>query len=46
MYDELGWTEDVKRFLRYNANKALNNLGYEGIFPPTSARCRRRSCRP
>ena len=33
MYDELGWTEDVKRFLRYNANKALNNLGYEGIFP-------------
>ena len=33
MYDELGWTEDVKRFLRYNANKALNNLGYEGLFP-------------
>ena len=25
LYDELGWTEDVKRFLRYNANKALNN---------------------
>ncbi|AKK11761.1 class 1b ribonucleoside-diphosphate reductase subunit beta [Corynebacterium uterequi] len=33
LYDELGWTEDVKRFLRYNANKALNNLGYEGLFP-------------
>lgn len=33
LYDDLGWTEDVKRFLRYNANKALNNLGYEGIFP-------------
>ena len=33
IYDGLGWTEDVKRFLRYNANKALNNLGYEGLFP-------------
>ncbi|APT85359.1 class 1b ribonucleoside-diphosphate reductase subunit beta [Corynebacterium aquilae] len=33
LYDPLGWTEDVKRFLRYNANKALNNLGYEGMFP-------------
>ncbi|MDK8511080.1 class 1b ribonucleoside-diphosphate reductase subunit beta [Corynebacterium bovis] len=33
LYDALGWTEDVKRFLRYNANKALNNLGYEGLFP-------------
>ncbi|WP_426727131.1 class 1b ribonucleoside-diphosphate reductase subunit beta [Corynebacterium auriscanis] len=33
LYDELGWAEDVKRFLRYNANKALNNLGYEGLFP-------------
>lgn len=33
IYDELGWTEDVKKFLRYNANKALNNLGYEALFP-------------
>ncbi|WP_394280722.1 class 1b ribonucleoside-diphosphate reductase subunit beta [Corynebacterium sp.] len=33
IYDPIGWTEDVKRFLRYNANKALNNLGYEGLFP-------------
>ncbi|AZA14190.1 class 1b ribonucleoside-diphosphate reductase subunit beta [Corynebacterium choanae] len=33
LYDGLGWTEDVKRFLRYNANKALNNLGYEALFP-------------
>ena len=31
--DEIGLTEDVKKFLRYNANKALNNLGYEGLFP-------------
>ena len=33
IYDEIGWTEDVKRFLRYNANKAMNNLGYDGLFP-------------
>ncbi|MGL6234414.1 MAG: class 1b ribonucleoside-diphosphate reductase subunit beta [Segniliparus sp.] len=33
LYDPVGLTEDVKKFLRYNANKALNNLGYEGLFP-------------
>ncbi|WP_156225260.1 class 1b ribonucleoside-diphosphate reductase subunit beta [Pseudactinotalea suaedae] len=33
LYDPLGLTEDVKAFLRYNANKALMNLGYEGLFP-------------
>ena len=33
IYDPLGLTEQVKTFLRYNANKALNNLGYEGLFP-------------
>lgn len=38
LYDALGWTEDVKRFLRYNANKALNNLGYEGLFPADECR--------
>lgn len=38
LYDDLGWTEDVKRFLRYNANKALNNLGYEGLFPQDECR--------
>ncbi|MGO3362866.1 MAG: class 1b ribonucleoside-diphosphate reductase subunit beta [Corynebacterium sp.] len=38
IYDDLGWTEDVKRFLRYNANKALNNLGYEGLFPDDETR--------
>ena len=38
IYDDLGWTEDVKRFLRYNANKALNNLGYEGLFPSDECR--------
>jgi ribonucleoside-diphosphate reductase beta chain len=33
LYDEVGLTEDVKKFLRYNANKALMNLGYESLFP-------------
>lgn len=32
LYDEVGLTEDVKKFLRYNANKALMNLGYEPLF--------------
>lgn len=33
LYDPLGLSEDVKVFLRYNANKALMNLGYEALFP-------------
>ncbi|HEF8771479.1 MULTISPECIES: class 1b ribonucleoside-diphosphate reductase subunit beta [Providencia] len=33
LYDSVGWTEDVKKFLHYNANKALMNLGYEALFP-------------
>ncbi|MGN8049127.1 class 1b ribonucleoside-diphosphate reductase subunit beta [Curtobacterium sp. 22159] len=33
LYDEVGLTEDVKKFLHYNANKALMNLGYEPMFP-------------
>lgn len=33
LYDELGLSEDVKKFLHYNANKALGNLGYEALFP-------------
>lgn len=34
LYDAVGLTEDVKTFLHYNANKALNNLGFEAMFPP------------
>ena len=34
IYDPVGWTEDVKHYLRYNANKALANLGYEPEFDP------------
>ena len=33
LYDPVGLTEDVKKFLHYNANKALMNLGYEPMFP-------------
>jgi ribonucleoside-diphosphate reductase beta chain len=33
LYDGLGLTADVKKFLRYNGNKALQNLGYESVFP-------------
>ncbi|EMG6528568.1 MULTISPECIES: class 1b ribonucleoside-diphosphate reductase subunit beta [Providencia] len=35
LYDTVGWSEDVKKFLHYNANKALMNLGYEALFPDT-----------
>ncbi|MGX7144846.1 class 1b ribonucleoside-diphosphate reductase subunit beta [Facklamia languida] len=30
IYDPVGWSDEVKVFMRYNANKALQNLG----FPP------------
>lgn len=33
LYDAVGLTEDVKIYLRYNANKALQNLGLEPLFP-------------
>lgn len=36
LYDEIGWTEDVMVFLRYNANKALQNLGFEPVFEDTA----------
>lgn len=32
LYDPMGLTEEVKRFLNYNFNKSLNNLGYDSIF--------------
>lgn len=33
LYDGVGLAEDVKKFLHYNANKAMMNLGYDAIFP-------------
>jgi ribonucleoside-diphosphate reductase beta chain len=32
LYDAVGLTDDVTRFLHYNANKALANLGYGPMF--------------
>lgn len=36
IYDQIGWTEKVKVFIRYNANKALQNLGFDALFPDTA----------
>lgn len=33
LYDEFGLSEEVINFLKYNANKALANLGYDYLFP-------------
>lgn len=33
LYADVGWVEEVKTFLHYNANKALMNLGYKALFP-------------
>lgn len=32
LYDNFGLTEDVKSFLRYNANKTFQNLGLPSVF--------------
>lgn len=33
LYDSVDLTEEVKKFLHYNANKALMNLGFDPMFP-------------
>lgn len=33
LYDSMGITEDVRKYMHYNANKALSNLGFEPLFP-------------
>lgn len=38
LYDGVGWTADVVPFLRYNANKALANLGFEAMFSADDSR--------
>ena len=30
------WIKKVKVFIRYNANKALQNLGFDPLFPDTA----------
>ena len=32
IYTEVGLTAEVKEYVRYNANKALMNLGFDPIF--------------
>ena len=38
LYDPVGLTEKVKVYLRYNANKAMMNMGYPALFPEESTR--------
>lgn len=38
MYAELGLEQDVIRFLHYNANKAMMNLGFEPVFAEETTR--------
>ncbi|MFC5407495.1 class 1b ribonucleoside-diphosphate reductase subunit beta [Cohnella soli] len=33
LYSSIGLAEDVKKFIRYNANKAFMNLGLDPVFP-------------
>lgn len=37
VYDQVGWTDEVKTFVKYNANKALQNLGFDPFFPDAQA---------
>lgn len=37
LYDQIGWTSEVKVFIKYNANKALQNLGFEPFFSRAAA---------
>ena len=32
VYSQIGWTNEVKTFVKYNANKALQNLGFEAFY--------------
>ena len=36
LYDKTGLTDKVLTFIRYNANKALMNLGQDPMFPDTA----------
>lgn len=38
LYDDLGLTQEVITFLKYNANKAFENLGYEHLYSPEETR--------
>lgn len=38
LYDPVGLTDEVLPFLHYNANKALQNLGFDALFPPEACK--------
>jgi ribonucleoside-diphosphate reductase beta chain len=40
IYTDMGLQDEVKGFLAYNANKAMMNLGFDGIFPADMANVR------
>lgn len=40
LYNEVGLTDEVKPYLRYNANKALMNLGFDPVFTAEESRVR------
>ena len=37
LYSYNGWVSDVERFLEYNLNKAMDNLGLSPLFPTTAS---------
>lgn len=37
IYNQIGWTSEVKTFVRYNANKALQNLGFPAYYDEGTA---------
>lgn len=37
LYNKVGWTKEVKTFVRYNANKALQNLGFPAYYDEGTA---------
>ncbi|MGK0714328.1 class 1b ribonucleoside-diphosphate reductase subunit beta [Aerococcus urinaeequi] len=37
IYTQVGWTKEVNTFVHYNANKALQNLGFEPFYPDGTA---------
>ena len=39
IYDPIGLTEDVTKFMRYNANKTLMNLGYDPVYSREQTNC-------
>lgn len=39
IYDPIGLTEDVTKFMKYNGNKALMNLGYEPVYSREQTNC-------